>query len=290
MTKSFRKRTVVDGLDLAIPRGSVYGFLGPNGSGKSTTMKMLLGLLHPSAGQVFLLGEDPWGEARARLMPRIGSMIEHPPGYGHLTGAENMRLLARLLNLETTRIDRALELVRLTDHRDRLQRTYSLGMKQRLGIAMALAREPELLILDEPTKGPVASRIDESLEQRLHLAAGAVTAMIRSPLLDAIDRMAELLCVLSQGRLVFQRSRKELFERSIPDLLVVTPQANAAANLVRGCRLERNGIRVQGCGQEDAARLIVRLVQEGIPIHEVRRLQQSLEEVFMDLTGGTEAL
>ena len=91
MTKSFRKRTVVDGLDLAIPRGSVYGFLGPNGSGKSTTMKMLLGLLHPSAGQVFLLGEDPWGEARARLMPRIGSMIEHPPGYGHLTGAENMR-------------------------------------------------------------------------------------------------------------------------------------------------------------------------------------------------------
>ena len=129
LTKSFGKRTVVDGLDLAIPRGGVYGFLGPNGSGKSTTMKMLLGLLHPSAGQIFLLGEDPWGEARARLMPRIGSMIEHPPGYGHLTGAENMRLLARLLNLETTRIDRALELVRLTDHRNRLQRTYSLGMK-----------------------------------------------------------------------------------------------------------------------------------------------------------------
>ena len=160
LTKSFGKRTVVDGLDLAIPRGGVYGFLGPNGSGKSTTMKMLLGLLHPSAGQISLLGEDPWGEARARLMPRIGSMIEHPPGYGHLTGAENMRLLARLLNLETTRIDRALELVRLTDHRDRLQRTYSLGMKQRLGIAMALAREPELLILDEPTNGLDPAGID----------------------------------------------------------------------------------------------------------------------------------
>ena len=290
LTKSFRKRTVVDGLDLAIPRGSVYGFLGPNGSGKSTTMKMLLGLLHPSAGQVFLLGEDPWGEARARLMPRIGSMIEHPPGYGHLTGAENMRLLARLLNLETTRIDRALELVRLTDHRDRLQRTYSLGMKQRLGIAMALAREPELLILDEPTNGLDPAGIEEIRELMIHLASGGVTVMISSHLLDEIDRMADILGVLSQGRLVFQGSRKELFERSIPDLLVVTPQANAAANLVRGCRLERNGIRVQGCGQEDAARLIVRLVQAGIPIHEVRRIQQSLEEVFMDLTGGAEAL
>jgi ABC transporter related protein len=253
-------------------------------------MKMLLGLLHPSAGQVFLLGEDPWGEARARLMPRIGSMIEHPPGYGHLTGAENMRLLARLLNLETTRIDRALELVRLTDHRDRLQRTYSLGMKQRLGIAMALAREPELLILDEPTNGLDPAGIEEIRELMVHLASGGVTVMISSHLLDEIDRMADVLGVLSQGRLVFQGSRKELFERSIPDLLVVTPQANAAANLVRGCRLERNGIRVQGCGQEDAARLIVRLVQAGIPIHEVRRLQQSLEEVFMDLTGGAEAL
>lgn len=114
--------------------------------------------------------------------------------------------------------------------------------------------------------------------------------MISSHLLAEIDRMADVLGVLSQGRLVFQGSREELFERSIPDLLVVTPQADAAANLVRGCRRERNGIRVQGCGQEDAARLIVRLVQAGIPIHEVRRIQQSLEEVFMDLTGGAEAL
>ena len=114
--------------------------------------------------------------------------------------------------------------------------------------------------------------------------------MISSHLLAEIDRMADVLGVLSQGRLVFQGSREELFERSIPDLLVVTPQADAAANLGRGCRRERNGIRVQGCGQEDAARLIVRLVQAGIPIHEVRRIQQSLEEVFMDLTGGAEAL
>ena len=290
LTKRYGDRIVVDDLFLRIPEGCVYGFLGPNGAGKSTTMKMLLSLIEPSDGEVQILGKSMTRATRRSLLGRIGSLIEAPPGYAHLTGAENMRLIQRLLHLDDAQIEHAVQVVHLTEQMNKKVREYSLGMKQRLGIAMALARQPQLLILDEPTNGLDPAGIEEIRELMIHLASGGVTVMISSHLLAEIDRMADVLGVLSQGRLVFQGSREELFERSIPDLLVVTPQADAAANLVRGCRRERNGIRVQGCGQEDAARLIVRLVQAGIPIHEVHRIQQSLEEVFMDLTGGTEAL
>jgi len=173
-------------------------------------MKMLLGLLHPSAGQVFLLGEDPWGEARARLMPRIGSMIEHPPGYGHLTGAENMRLLARLLNLETTRIDRALELVRLTDHRDRLQRTYSLGMRQRLGIAQAFLGSPRVLILDEPANGldPQGIHWMRTVLRRFADAGG--TVLLSSHLLHEVQQVADRIVMIGHGRILTEGSIDDL--------------------------------------------------------------------------------
>lgn len=154
-------RPVVDGLDLRVPEGAVYGFLGPNGSDKSTTMKMLLSLIRPSSAEVHVMGEPMNRATRRKQLARIGSLIESPPGYGHLTGRENMRIVARLLDLSDQQVDFAVHTVRMQAQIDKKVRNYSLGMKQRLGIAMALARQPKLLILDEPTtmaSTPPASR------------------------------------------------------------------------------------------------------------------------------------
>ena len=305
LTKTFGRRTVVDGLSLVVPRGSIYGFLGPNGSGKSTTMKMLLGLLAPTRGQISVLGRPFTPATRAEIMSRTGSMIEHPPGYGHLTGAENMRIAAKMQGLSDQQVDRALALVRLTEHKDRLVRTYSMGMKQRLGIALALAREPELLILDEPTNGLDPAGIEEVRRLLVELSGEGITVMVSSHLLDEIDRMASTLGILSAGRLVFQGTRAELMERSVPDILVVTPTPQALldpqilAGLVpaqapgaagapdqpNGPVLVPQGVRIPGMSKGAVAELINRLAAAGVEMHEVRREAQSLEDIFMDLTG-----
>ncbi|MDU0349077.1 ABC transporter ATP-binding protein [Actinomyces sp. MRS3W] len=301
LTKTFGRgeaaRTVVDRLDLRIPRGVVYGFLGPNGSGKSTTMKMLLGLLTPTSGSVSLFGLPLDQRSRGGLMARIGSMIEQPPGYGHLTGAENMRLVQRMLGLSDAHVDRALDLVRLTGHRDRLVKTYSMGMKQRLGIAMALARRPELLILDEPTNGLDPAGIEEIRRLLISLAGEGVTVMVSSHLLDEIDRMASVLGILSAGKLVFQGTRAELMRRSVPDLLLATPRPEAITPaLLEGlgasgpALTSEAGVRVAGLSPDAAAELVRRLVAADIPVHELRRETHSLEDVFIDLTGGAGAL
>ena len=309
LTKTFTDRrgarTVVDSLDLIVPRGSVYGFLGPNGSGKSTTMKMLLGLLAPTSGDIALFGTPLERRSRGTLMARTGSMIEQPPGYGHLTGAENMRIAAKMQGLSDQQISRALALVRLTEHKDRLVRTYSMGMKQRLGIALALAREPELLILDEPTNGLDPAGIEEVRRLLVELAGEGVTVMVSSHLLDEIDRMASTLGILSAGRLVFQGTRAELMERSVPDILIDTPTPQAVLNpqilagLVpaqapgaagapdqpNGPVLVPQGVRIPGMSKGAVAELINRLAAAGVEMHEVRREAQSLEDIFMDLTG-----
>ena len=305
LTKTFGQRTVVEGLNLVVPRGSVYGFLGPNGSGKSTTMKMLLGLLAPTRGQISALGRPFTPATRAEIMSRTGSMIENPPGYGHLTGAENMRIAAKMQGLSDQQISRALALVRLTEHKDRLVRTYSMGMKQRLGIALALAREPELLILDEPTNGLDPAGIEEVRRLLVELSGEGITVMVSSHLLDEIDRMASTLGILSAGRLVFQGTRAALMERSVPDILVVTPTPQALldpqilAGLVpaqapgaagapdqpNGPVLVPQGVRIPGMSKGAVAELINRLAAAGVEMHEVRREAQSLEDIFMDLTG-----
>ena len=301
LTKTFGQRTVVEGLNLVVPRGSVYGFLGPNGSGKSTTMKMLLGLLAPTSGDIALFGTPLERRSRGALMSRTGSMIEQPPGYGHLTGAENMRIVQKMLGLSDRQVDRALALVRLREHQDRLVRTYSLGMKQRLGIAMALAREPELLVLDEPTNGLDPAGIEEIRRLLVELAAQGVTVMVSSHLLDEIDRMAGMLGILSAGHLVFQGTRAELMERSVPDMLVVTPTPQAVLSIeILGGLVPASGpgaatrihqgVRVPGLSPNGAVELIRRLVSAGVTVHEVRRESQNLEDIFMDLTGGAGVL
>lgn len=285
LTKIFKNHTAVDSLNLCVPQGVVYGFLGPNGSGKSTTMNMLLGLTQPTSGEVEVLGRPLTRASRTALLPSIGSMIEAPPGYGHLTGRENMRIVQDMLDLSTVQIDRALTTVRLTEHQHKLVRKYSLGMKQRLGIAMALAREPTLLVLDEPTNGLDPAGIEEIRTLLVQLAGQGVTVMVSSHQLDEIDKMASVLGILANGKMIFQGTRDELFEHSTPDLIIDTP--DPAAALAQGITATPapEGIRISGVDKDQTAQIVHRLAIAGVPIYEVRRVQQSLEDVFMDLTG-----
>ena len=289
LTKRYGKRNVVENLDLRIPQGCVYGFLGPNGSGKSTTMKMLLSLVRPTSGEVRVMGRPMTRATRRELLGQIGSLIESPPGYGHLTGRENMRVVQRLLDLDDKQVARAVRTVRLQDHLDKKVGDYSMGMKQRLGIAMALAREPRLLILDEPTNGLDPAGIEEIRELLRRLAEGGVTVMVSSHLLGEIDKTATMLGILSQGRMIFQGTRDELFAASTPDVLINCSDPQKAHRLLTrdfGASLDNGTVRLPGLGNQTTAGVVAALVGEGIGVYEVRRDEQSLEDVFMDLTKG----
>jgi ABC-2 type transport system ATP-binding protein len=225
---------------------------------------------------------------RRGLLGGIGSLIEAPPSYAHLTGGENMRLVQRLLRLDDGQVDRAVRTVRLHGQLDKRVRDYSLGMKQRLGIAMALAREPRLLILDEPTNGLDPAGIEEIRRLLRRLADGGTTVMVSSHLLGEIDRTATVLGILGNGRLLFQGTREQLFARSTPDVLIDTPEPGRAAALLDRWHAVRTGdaVRVPGLDRAATARVVARLVHERVDVHGVRRDAQSLEDVFMDLTGG----
>ncbi|MBF6332529.1 ABC transporter ATP-binding protein [Nocardia transvalensis] len=289
LTKTYGDKTAVDGLNLRVPEGSVYGFLGPNGSGKSTTMKMLLSLIKPAAGEIFIAGRPMQRATRRDLLGDIGSLIEAPPGYGHLTGRENMRLVQRQLGLDGAQVERAVCTMRLQDHLDKRVRNYSLGMKQRLGIAMALAREPRLLILDEPTNGLDPAGIEEIRGLLRRLADNGLTVMVSSHLLDEVDRTADMLGILANGRLLFQGTRNELLTRSTPDVLIETSDPERAATLTAPRHPTRVGgavVRLSGLDHIATAGVVSLLVHEGLDVYGVRRESQSLEDVFMDLTRG----
>lgn len=288
LTKRYGDTTVVDGLNLRIPQGCVYGFLGPNGSGKSTTMKMLLSLVQPTSGDVHVLGRPMTRETRRDLLGHIGSLIEAPPGYGHLTGAENMRLVQRLLDLHDRQIEHAVATVRLQGQMDKMVREYSLGMKQRLGIAMALARQPALLVLDEPTNGLDPAGIEEIRDLLRRLADDGVTVMVSSHLLGEIDKTATVLGVLAGGRMVFQGTRAEFLAASSPDVVIgcSDPRRAAALLAAEGCTVEEHQVRVPAPDDRATAAAVAALVSADIGVHEVRRDTQTLEDVFMTLTRG----
>lgn len=291
LSKRYGSRTVVDSLNLRVPQGCVYGFLGPNGSGKSTTMKMLLSLIRPTHGDVQIMGQPMTRESRRRLLRHIGSLIEAPPGYGHLTGQENMRLVQRLLDLPPQQVDWAVDTVRLTDQMDKRVRNYSLGMKQRLGIALALAKQPELLILDEPTNGLDPAGIEEIRDLLRHLAASGVTVMVSSHLLGEIDKTATVLGILSEGHMIFQGTREELMTASTPDVIIESSDPRYVQSVLgqhRNSRTDGRATRIANVDERSTAQVVSTIVHAGIDVFEVRRDEQSLEDVFMDLTkdGG----
>lgn len=210
LAKKYSGFTAVNGISLHVPKGSVYGFVGPNGAGKSTTMKMFLGLTRPTAGSFTINGKH-YPQDRVKILREIGSFIEAPAFYGNLTGEENLDIIRRILRLPKSSVDDALELVGLTPYRKRLARKYSLGMKQRLGLAGALIGRPPILILDEPTNGLDPVGIHEirmlirSLPEKFNC-----TVFVSSHLLSEIELMADNIGILNHGRLLFEGTLEEL--------------------------------------------------------------------------------
>lgn len=212
LTKTYSEFTAVDSLNLHIPKGTVYGFLGPNGAGKSTTMKMFLGLTKPTSG-TFSIDGKKYPENRIEILKSVGSFIEAPAFYGNLSGEENLDIVRRILGLPKSAVDEALDIVGLTQYKNRLAKKYSLGMKQRLGLASALIGKPPILILDEPTNGldPVGIYEIRSLIRSLPQMFDC-TVLVSSHLLSEIELMADNVGILNHGRLIFEGTLDELKE------------------------------------------------------------------------------
>lgn len=214
LTKKYGNNTSVDQVSLKVPQFSIYGFLGANGAGKTTTMKMILGLIKPDQGTISLFGKS-FPQERIPILRQVGALIESPSYYGHLSGYQNLRMVAKLLGASESQITETLELVRLQDEADKAVKHYSLGMKQRLGIAMAIVHRPKLLILDEPTNGLDPSGIQEirSFIKSIPEKFG-MTVLISSHLLNEIEQIADQVGIIHEGKLLYQGSLAALQEKS----------------------------------------------------------------------------
>ena len=225
LTKGSGSRMRVNHIDLRVPEGCVYGFLGPNGAGKTTTLKLLLGLLKPTAGTVTFFGQKMTEKNRLSILKHTGSLIENPSYYGHLTGLENLEIIAKLKKVPASEITNVLQTVRLYEQRDKKVRQYSLGMKQRLGIAMALLGNPRVLILDEPTNGLDPAGIQEIREFIKELPVlRQMTVIVSSHLLGEMEQMADMAGIINHGELIFQgplatlEARGENLEETFPKM------------------------------------------------------------------------
>ncbi|NEX92671.1 ABC transporter ATP-binding protein [Caulobacter sp. 17J65-9] len=289
LTKRFGARAAVDGVDLAAPRGGVYGFLGRNGAGKTTTIRLILGLLRPSAGEVRVFGE-PVGARRLKTAAMIGSLVETPALYDHLTGRENLDLTRRILALPKTEIDRVLEVVDLAGAAGRRVGGYSLGMRQRLGLARALLGGPRLLVLDEPTNGldPDGIRDMRRLIRSLP-EQGGVTVFVSSHLLAEVEQTADHVGLMHEGRLLAQTSLREL-KGGPAELEIEVDEAERAAALLAqaglSARREDAALRVRLPAEWTAAAVNRLLVGADLAVQRLAPRQRSLEDVYLDLTGA----
>ena len=284
LTKRYGSLTAVDAVSLTVRAGEVYGFLGPNGAGKTTTLRMLLGLVRPSAGEVRLFGHPP-----GRL-DGVGALIEGPAFYPYLSGRDNLRVVARHAGVTTARVAAVLEQVELTGRAGDRYGTYSLGMKQRLGVAAALLKDPRLIVLDEPTNGlDPAGMADMRLLVR-RLGAAGCTVVLSSHLMSEVQELCDRVGVIARGRLVAESTVAEL--RGEPTLRLVASPLDAAATRARAL-LGADAVRVVDGGLDlavtprRAAEVNAALVAAGIAVSELRPDERSLEQAFFELTGGT---
>jgi ABC-2 type transport system ATP-binding protein len=291
LTKRYGKRNAVDRLNLNVARGEIYGFLGLNGAGKTTTIRMLMGLIHPTGGSAKLFGRDVPAQ-RMHVMRKVGALVESPSYYAHLTGRENLRVLATLLDVSEQRIDQVLAIVRLTDAADRKSGDYSLGMKQRLGIAAALIGSPELVVLDEPTNGLDPAGIHEIRDLiRSMPREHGITVLVSSHLLAEIDQMATAVGVIHGGRLIFEGPIQDLRARSRGHVAVAVDDAERALARASSMRLPLSLGAAEGelvldsIEPGDAARLVRELVANDVAVYRVEERARTLEEIFLELTG-----
>jgi ABC-2 type transport system ATP-binding protein len=276
----------VDSLNLDVRRGEVYGFLGPNGAGKTTTLRMLVGLVRPSAGTARVAGFEPGAPTG---LARIGCLVENPAFYPYLSGRDNLRVVARFCEVPYARVERALSQVDLLHRAGDRYGTYSLGMRQRLGVAAALLKEPELLILDEPTNGLDPQGMVEMRELLRGLGQGSHTVLLSSHLLGEVEQICHRVGVIQNGRLVAEGTLDEL--RGAAGLLVRAAPEDRARQLLTelvgaDAISQRDGVFRLRIDPGRAADINSRLVKADLAVSELRPSERSLEEVFLQLTGG----
>lgn len=289
LSKTYGKRTVVDHISLRVPEGCVYGFIGPNGAGKSTTMKLLLGLVKPTDGQIEILGNSMNERNRLTLLRQTGSLIESPSCYGHLTAQENLEIVADLKGVPKKDIDRVLEIVGLANDRKRRVKQFSLGMKQRLGIAQALLGDPHLLILDEPTNGLDPAGIQEmrTLIRSMPERSGA-TVLLSSHLLGELEQIVDRVGVINKGRLLFQGELRELqrHSRGAVSLRVLHPEKALPVLLTHGAAAQDGScFTLPALSDGQLAQLTEQLAASHAGIVALTRHTKSLEEIFFHITG-----
>lgn len=295
LVKRFGHRSAVDGIDLAVPRGAVFGFLGPNGSGKTTTIRVLLGLASANSGEIRVLGRE-MPQQLASVLPEVGALVEGPGFYPFLSGAANLLRLDSAdrhasSGTRRQRVHEALDRVGLSHAAGKKVRAYSLGMKQRLGLANAMLRPRELLVLDEPTNGldPQGTREVRSLVRSL--AAGGTTVFVSSHLLAEVEQMCTHVGVMSAGRLVAQGPLDELRSAGQAHVLVRTPDVERAARvlarlgLVPGEAPGRGVVQGKGLDGVEPEEIVAALVADGVRVRGFSVENASLEERFVSLTG-----
>jgi ABC-type multidrug transport system ATPase subunit len=297
LSKRYGDRLAVDSVSLTVRRGEVYGFLGPNGAGKTTTLRMVLGLVRPTSGRATVLGEPPGTPA---VVARVGALVEGPGFYPYLSGRDNLRVLARYQRVDDRAVDEVLDRVDLGGRgRDRYSR-YSLGMKQRLGVAAALLGDPDLLVLDEPTNGLDPAGMADMRALLVDVAAGGQTVVLSSHLLAEVQEVCDRVGVIAGGRLLAEGTVAELRggtavqlrARPLDRALSVAMRVSGddAVEIVRGGAHEEwdEALRLHA-GPELVPQLTRELVAEGVDVLEVRNVERSLEEVFLAMTGTTMA-
>lgn len=291
LSYSFRKGSkTLDNIDLQVPKGSIYGFLGPNGAGKTTTLRLLLGLLKNQAGKLEIFGKD-FGTHRLEILRRLGSLIEQPSLYLHLTARENLEIYRLVYRVDRARIDEVLKIVGLDQTGRKRARQFSLGMKQRLSIAIALLHQPELLILDEPTNGLDPNGIIETREliRKLNQEHGT-TVIVSSHILNEVERMATHVGIIHRGKMLFQGSLAELQQMKTrqTSLEIETNDNSQAARILESFPIQSvNGKLVLPFeSREQAAAINKLLVQNAIDVYALHPQQNDLEQLFLDITSS----
>ncbi len=291
LTKNYGSKPVVRDLTLKVPPGSIYGFLGPNGAGKSTTMKMLLGLVKPTAGSIFILGKPVLEENRLELLKNTGSLIESPAYYGHLSARENLQIVCTLKNVPETGIDSVLRIVRLEKQQDKKVKHFSLGMKQRLGLAAALLGHPRLLLLDEPTNGLDPAGIQEMRELICSLPGKyGMTILVSSHLLSEIDQMATHVGIIEKGALIFQGSLESLHRHSRARIRLRTTDNGRAFRVLKNAQFpvaadkDGHGLFLHSTEDSRVLQCGRLLAEQEIGVLRLEEMQMSLEEIFLKLT------
>lgn len=287
---NFGEQAVVKDLSLQVPKGSIYGFLGPNGAGKTTTIKILLNLLQSPGDHVFIFGKEI-NSNRIASLKRMGALVEQPAIYTHLSGRENLINRCILLGIKKSKAEEMLSLVGLTEAANKKAGKYSLGMKQRLGIALALISDPELLLLDEPTNGLDPNGIIEIRNLMVELATKhGKTILVSSHLLAEIERTATHVGIINKGQLLFQGTINELHDLSKPSVKIEADHPERAIEIlanagITSVRQDDGHLSVAFESKEDMGAMNTLLVQNGITVYGIAKERKDLEHLFLDITS-----